>query len=150
MHIRPYRESDFSEWLRMSIALFPAHSASELAPGMRDFLAREDGAVFIAERPDGTVGGFVEVGSRPYADGCDTSPVGFIEAWFVDEDIRRTGCGRALLEAAEGWARARGYTEMASDALLENVVSHRAHEASGYQEVERAVRYRKSLVPPAS
>jgi hypothetical protein len=34
---------------------------------------------------------------------------------------------------------------MASDALLENTVSHRAHEALGFVEVERAVHYRKNL-----
>jgi len=147
MHIRPFRESDFNDWLRMSVALFPESAANELAAGMREFLEREDGAVFVAERADGSVAGFVEVGRRPYADGCDSSPVGFIEAWFVDEDVRRAGYGRALLAAAEEWARARGYTEMASDALLDNVVSHRAHEASGYQEVERAVRFRKPLYP---
>jgi aminoglycoside 6'-N-acetyltransferase I len=148
MLIRRFKESDSSEWLRMSVALFPEASANELAAGMRDFLNREDAAVFIAERPDGSVAGFVEVGSRPYADGCESSPVGFIEAWFVDEDVRRAGYGRALLAAAEDWARDRGYTEMASDALLDNVVSHRAHEASGYEEVERAVRFRKPLQPP--
>mgnify|MGYP006185073793 CR=1 FL=1 len=33
----------------------------------------------------------------------------------------------ALIEAAEAWARSAGYTEMGSDALLDNLVSHRAH-----------------------
>ncbi len=145
MQIRRYRESDFLDWLRMSGMLFPEHTAEELAPWMRTFLTREDGAVFIACRDDETVCGFVEVAARPYADGCDTSPVGFIEAWYVDTDMRRTGVGRGLLAAAEDWGRARGYSEMASDALLDNEVSHRAHEGAGYIEVERAVRYRKPL-----
>lgn len=133
----------------MSLALFPPHGAEELEPSMREFLSREDGAVFVAERPDGSIAGFVEAGSRPYADGCDSSPVGYIEAWYVDEDVRRRGYGRALLEAAEGWARSRGYTEVASDALLDNVTSQRAHEAAGYREVERSVKFRKSLVGPS-
>ena len=129
----------------MSAALFPEHTPEELAPWMRTFLTREDGAVFIALRADGSVCGFVEVASRPYVDGCDSSPVGFIEAWFVDRDMRRAGVGRALLAAGEDWARGRGYTEMASDALLDNTISHSAHEHAGYIEVERAVRYRKPL-----
>jgi aminoglycoside 6'-N-acetyltransferase I len=145
MLIRPYRESDFLDWLRMSGMLFPEHTAEELAPWMKKFLTREDGAVFIACRDDGSVCGFVEVAERPYADGCDTSPVGFIEAWYVDVDMRRSGIGRGLLAAAEDWGRGRGYSEMASDALLDNEVSHRAHEGAGYIEVERAVRYRKPL-----
>ena len=112
---------------------------------MRAFLARADAAVFIAERPDGSLAGFVEVGTRPYADGCDTSPVGYIEAWYVDPDVRRAGHGRALLRSAEQWALERGYAEMASDALLDNHVSHRAHERSGYIEVDRVVQFRKPL-----
>ncbi len=129
----------------MSAALFPEQVREELAPWMRKFRMREDGEVFIALREDGSACGFVEVAERPYADGCDSSPVGFVEAWYVDPDMRRTGIGRALLAAGEEWARRRGYTEMASDALLDNTISHRAHEGAGYIEVERAVRYRKSL-----
>jgi len=145
MEIRPLRASDFDEWTRLSAGLFPEHTPTELAGWQREFLARDDAGVFIASRDDDSICGFVQVASRPYADGCDTSPVGFIEAWFVDEDMRRAGVGRALLAAAEDWARARGYSEMASDALLDNTISHRAHEGAGYIEVERAVRYRKPL-----
>jgi len=145
MLIRPYRDSDFIEWLRMSGMLFPEHTPEELAPWMKTFLEREDGAVFIACRDDESVCGFVEVAARPYADGCKTGPVGYIEAWYVDVDMRRTGVGRGLLAAAEDWARARGYSEMASDSLLDNDVSHRAHEGAGYIEVERSVKYRKPL-----
>ena len=129
----------------MSVALFPDYTADDLAKGMREFRARSDGEVFVAEREDGSVAGFVEVGSRPYADGCDTSPVGYIEAWYVDPDVRRSGYGRGLLKAAENWARSRGYHEMASDALLDNEISHAAHYRAGYEEVDRVVQFRKGL-----
>ena len=145
MRVRAYRDADWPEWLRMNVALFPEYSADDLAKGMKEFRARGAGEVFIAEREDGSVAGFVEVGSRPYADGCDTSPVGYIEAWWVDPDVRRAGFGRALLAAAEDWARMRGYTEMASDALLDNTVSHAAHKRAGYDEVGRIVQFRKLL-----
>src|SRR4051812_13884466 len=145
MKIRAYRDNDWSEWLRMSVALFPEYSAEELAAGMREFRGRSDGEVFIAERDDDSVAGFVEVGTRPYADGCETGPVSYIEAWYVDPDVRRSGFGRALLRAAEDWAREQGYRELASDALLENDVSHAAHRRSGYEEVGRVVQFRKVL-----
>jgi aminoglycoside 6'-N-acetyltransferase I len=147
MHVRPYRDTDWSEWLRMSRALFPQEGEAGHAAGMRDTRAREDAEVFVVDRGDGRLAGFVEAGTRPYADGCETSPVGYVEAWFVDPDVRREGWGRALLGAAEDWARSRGYTEMASDALLDNVVSHRAHAAAGYAEMERIVVFRKPLAP---
>jgi RimJ/RimL family protein N-acetyltransferase len=145
MKVRAYRDSDWSEWLRMSVALFPDYSAEDLARGMRDFRGRNDAEVFVVDRGSAALAGFVEVGSRPYADGCDTSPVGYIEAWYTDPDVRRNGHGRALLRAAEDWAREQGYREMASDALLDNDVSHAAHRRVGYEEVGRVMQFRKIL-----
>ena len=89
--------------------------------------------------------GFAEIGTRPYADGFETSPVAFLAGWYVDADVRGRRVGASLIRAAEDWARARGLHELASDALLENTASHRAHESVGFVEVERAVRYRKPL-----
>ena len=145
MQIRAYHHDDWPAWLRMSVALFPDSEAEELATGMHEFLLQRDTALFVAERPDASVAGFVEVGTRPYADGCLTSPVGYVEAWYVDLDVRRTGYGRALLAAAEEWARGLGCREIASDALLDNDISHAAHRRAGYEEVERIVQFRKSL-----
>ena len=129
----------------MSKALFTGTTDEDHTSDMAVFVARADAQVFIAERPDGSVCGYVEAGARSIADGCSTSPVGYIEAWYVDPDVRREGYGRALLEAAERWAVEQGYSEMASDALLENHVSHEAHKRSGYVEVDRQITYRKQL-----
>jgi aminoglycoside 6'-N-acetyltransferase I len=87
----------------------------------------------------------VEAGLRRFADGCATSPVGFIEGWFVEPEFRRQGIGKRLVTAAEDWAKSRGCSEMASDSLLENVDASEAHRHLGYEEVERAVRFRKDL-----
>src|SRR6476469_5570571 len=98
----------------MSKALFPTDHDEDHTIDMAAFLERPDTAVFIAVRPDGSPCGYVEAGARSIADGCSTSPVGYVEAWYVDPDVRREGYGRALLEAAEAWAVEQGYHEMAS------------------------------------
>jgi aminoglycoside 6'-N-acetyltransferase I len=146
--IRAYTDSDWSEWLRLSAALFPDAASEELIADMRAFVARADSQVIVAARADGRLAGFVEVGTRSVADGCVTSPVGYIEAWFVDPDVRRQGIGLALLAAAEGWAQECGCREIASDALIDNVVSHAAHRRAGYEEVDRVVQFRKALGSP--
>lgn len=146
VHTRVYEPADHAEWLRMRRALWPEITPDAETADAAGWLARADSVVIVAVRPGGAgLAGFAELAERPYADGCDTSPVAFLEGWYVDPDARRLGVGAALVRTGEEWARTRGYHELASDALLENTVSHRAHTALGFAEVERAVRYRKSL-----
>ena len=117
----------------MRAALWPEQKRRELDGERAVFMERRDrNAVFLARRADGRLCGFVEVSLRDYAEGCATSPVGFIEGWYVDADLRRAGVGRALVRAAEAWARSRGCAEMGSDTEAENVTSQRAHAALGY------------------
>jgi len=103
-------------------------------------------AVFVAEAADGALIGFLTVGLRSHADGCDTAqPVGFVEGWFVLEANRNQGIGAALMRAAEDWSREQGAIEMASDSWLTHEASHRAHQALGFEIVDRCVHFRKSL-----
>ena len=139
--IRGYRPEDRRAYQQLREKLWPDCSDADNG----SWFARDDATTFVAERTDGSLCGFVEVGSRPYAEGCESSPVGYIEGWWVDADLRRHGVGRALIDAAERWARSKGYSEMASDALLDNDVSHASHKALGFHEVERLVMFRKSL-----
>ena len=61
------------------------------------------------------------------------------------EHHRRHGVGAALLRAAEAWAREQGCREMASDASIENELSQRVHELSGFTATARSVLYRRAL-----
>ena len=142
--VRRLDRSDWDEWRRMRCALWPDERGVHAAE-MRDLLAAPDAAVFVAVRAEGGLCGFAEASVRSFAEGCTTRPVAYLEGWYVDPDARRRGAGRALVEAVERWARERGLRELASDATLDNAVSHRAHEATGFVEVDRAVHYRKAL-----
>ena len=145
MRVRGYRQVDEAEWVRMRNALWPEiGDLEQTIADAREWLTRTDATVLVAESENGLCG-FAEVGERAYADGCGTSPVAYLEAWYVDPEHRRTGIGRLLVGAAVEWARERGLREFASDALLENTISHRAHQGLGFEEVERAVRYRRTL-----
>jgi len=46
---------------------------------------------------------------------------------------------------AENWAREQGCIEMASDALIDNRLSHRAHASMGFEVVDRCVHFKKKL-----
>ena len=102
-------------------------------------------AVLLAE-DCGRIVGFIEVDLRSHADGCDPSrPTGYIEGWYVAPQCRQRRVGAKLVAAAEDWARKQGCTEMASDAWLDSEDSQRAHEALGFEVVDRCVHYRKDL-----
>ena len=148
MTIRPYQPADLSEWMRMRRELWPELPADEAAQHAEceAWLARKNSIILVAQRPEASrLCGFIEAGEREFADGCETSPVAYLEGWFVDEDLRGLGIGRQLVQAAEEWAVTNGYREFASDALLENLPSQRAHRSVGFVEIERAVRYAKQL-----
>jgi aminoglycoside 6'-N-acetyltransferase I len=143
--IRLATPADQSEWLRMRHELWPDVEPEDLLREMERILADPQMPVFVIERANGKLGGFVETGTRKYADGCETSPVGYLEGWWVDEDLRGKGLGKALIVTAENWARAQGLHEMASDTWLENEVSIAAHLKMGYEEYERLVHFAKTL-----
>jgi aminoglycoside 6'-N-acetyltransferase I len=153
MKIRLAHLSDLDQLAHLCEALWPSSSASEHAQEIRLVLEGNATLVvtmpiefFVADACDGTLVGFVEVDLRSHADGCNPSqPVGYIEGWYVAEHQRHLGIGKKLLEQAEDWARGHGCAEIASDALMDNEVSQRAHEALGYEVVDRCVHYRKTL-----
>ena len=143
--IRRIRPDDRPEWLRMRLALWPDTSPDKHRAEMDEILPDPMQPVFVAVWSDGRLGGFLEAGTRKYAEGCESSPVGYIEGWYVDADLRGQGIGAALVKTAENWAREQGLTEMASDTWLDNEVSIQAHLKLGYEEVERAVHFAKRL-----
>lgn len=153
VHIRSAQQSDLAQLAPLLAALWPESPAEEHANELRLLLGgRADSVltmpltILVAEANDGRLVGFLEVDLRSHADGCNPAqPVGYVEGWYVVEDYRRCGLGSRLLAKAEAWARNHKCIEMASDALIDNSVSQRVHEALGYEVVDRCVHYRKKL-----
>lgn len=122
----------------------PGEHASEIARFFAGHRPNHE-ETLIAFDDAGHALGFVELAIRSWAEGCYAGPAAYLEGWFVEESARRTGVGAALVKASEEWARAQGCTEFASDAEPDNEVSLSAHKALGFEEVGRAVCFRKAL-----
>ena len=141
MTIRPAELPDLPALLPLRDALWPGAASGEHRRELENMLtAKTSGpypcVVLIAEAGEGSIAGFVEVGLRSHADGCDPDhPVGYLEGWFVAAASPRQG----------GWSKPR---EMASDTWIDNTGSQRAHEALGYEVVDRCVNYQKRLSAP--
>jgi aminoglycoside 6'-N-acetyltransferase I len=146
--VRALQPRDAGIWLRLRQALWPEETPGGHAREVDAFIqgrSREPLAVLVAEDRDGHIAGFAELSIRPYAEGCQTDRIAFLEGWYVEPDARRSGVGRALIRAAEDWGRQQGCTEFASDAVLDNEESAAAHLAVGFTEVERIRCFRKDL-----
>ena len=149
MDIREPTEADIEAWAELRALLWPEGPLAEhrdealaaLSAGDPDRLA------LLAIDPAGVVCGFAEAALRhDYVNGCETSPVAFLEGVFVSPGQRGRGAGRALGAAVEAWGRRQGCRELASDALIDNRGSHAFHRAIGFQETERVVYFRKALL----
>lgn len=146
IRVRPVTPADAGRWVELRTALWPEEPEDhpqEVAAFLRD--PPEEAACLLAENEEGWVVGFAEVGLRRYAEGCASSPVGYLEGIYVETGTRREGYAKALVRACEAWARARGCIELASDRALGDEESGAFHRAVGFEETNRIVCYRKLL-----
>lgn len=146
MEIVPCSPATREAWLALRAKMWPESPAGEHRREIARMLAASTKYVAFLALDDGKAVGFAEGSMRyDYVNGCDSSPVAFVEGIYVVPDYRRSGIAGRLCAALEAWARAAGCSEMASDARLENVAAHRMHEAFGFEETERVVYFRKEL-----
>jgi aminoglycoside 6'-N-acetyltransferase I len=149
--VRQAHLSDKNELANMRALLWPEPSTEEHRKELESVLRfRMYGTlpmmILVSQDDSGTLTGFIEVGLRSHADGCDPArPVGFVEGWFVHEVSRKQGIGSALMRSAEAWARTQGCREMASDTWIDDQRSIRSHQALGFEVVDRCVHFRKKI-----
>lgn len=147
MRIERCTQQMLEDWLLLRRALWPDTPEADHRHETRDMLDRPERlAALLALTPENRAAGFAEVSLREdYVNGCETSPVAFLEGIYVDPPFRGRGVARLLCQAAEAWATERGCREFASDVEFHNTDSQRMHEALGFKETERVVYYRKLL-----
>jgi GNAT superfamily N-acetyltransferase len=95
--------------------------------------AEKHGAMFIAEQGGNPVGWafayeehgelFIREPDRRH---------GFLAELYVVPSARGTGLGKSLIEACEGWSKARGHGVMTIGVLAGNARALRAYEGAGY------------------
>lgn len=137
--VRPAETTDAATWLEMRCALWPEGSEAEHRDEIDCYLKgqplREPWVVLVAADCNGRLLGFTELSIRPYAEGCRTNRVAYLEGWYVCPEVRGQGVGKALVSASEDWGRSQGCTEFASDTDPDNEISASAHRALGFTDV---------------
>lgn len=100
------------------------------------------GAVLIAETLAGKVVGWLHVSVTPLLEVALRAEVNGL---IVAEELRSSGSGAKLLQAAEAWAKSKGCTTMS---VRSNVVRDRAHSfylRNGYEHYKTQKAFRKAL-----
>ena len=145
MTIKQAVKADLETAARLALALWPEAELTELASGLASLLDSPEAAIFLCEA-EGQAVGFAQCQlRRDYVEGCDTSPVGYLEGVYAAETHRRQGVARMLVTACQDWARQQGCVEFASDCELDNTDSLRFHLSVGFEEANRIICFTKRL-----
>jgi aminoglycoside 6'-N-acetyltransferase I len=143
--IRKMIAADQRQWLEMRRTLWPDCPKERHSLEM-DQLLRSEGIALVAMDADGRSLGFAEISiRRDHVEGTSSTPVPYLEGWYVGQGHRNRGVGRALIHAAEKWALEAGFTEMASDAEIDNDEGIRARLKLGFREVGRSMHFVRPL-----
>ena len=137
-----------AEWAALRAELWPDEDAGQHGAELAETLSADSDRDFacVALTAEGRCIGFAEAALRSdYVNGCETSPVAFLEGIYVAEPYRRSGVARMLCRAVEAWGRERGCAEFASVAAIDNLASLALHRALGFVETERVVFFRKTV-----
>lgn len=145
MNIRRAETNDLDAVTALALELWPDHEYDELWQDLAGIMADSEAAFFLLEE-NGEPMGFAQCQLRhDYVEGTDTSPVGYLEGIYVEQELRGKGGARALLKACERWAASWGCTEFASDCELDNTGSLAFHLNMGFEEASRNIHFAKKI-----
>ncbi|MFL5312151.1 MAG: GNAT family N-acetyltransferase [Myxococcales bacterium] len=100
------------------------------------------GQVVFGAEQDGRLVGWVHVQTRC---GVESDPFAEISGLVVDERLRGHGVGRALVDAAEEWARREGQVEVRVRSNSIRTRTHRFYQQLGYALAKTSHVFHKSL-----
>lgn len=143
--IRKAEKSDAVKLAPLVKKLWPEHSAHELIHIIGEYTDKATSCVYVYENGEDLIGTALCCLRNDYVEGCDTSPVGYLEGVFVEEAYRRQGIACALVKECEKWAKEKGCSEFASDCELTNTTSLSFHLNIGFEEENRLICFKKHI-----
>lgn len=136
---------DLETLAKLAVRMWNDHSIRELIHEFSEIMACGNAQFFLKYENELPIG-FAQCQLRyDYVEGTSTSPVGYLEGIFVEEDYRNKGYAKELLSACEAWAKENGCYEFASDCEINNIDSFRFHGAMNFTEANRIICFTKKL-----
>lgn len=127
------------------IQLWPDNSKDEAREIIKEYLYGKENGAFIHFVDNQCVGLALCSLRHDYVEGCESSPVGYLEGIVVDKMFRKNGITKALCNKCEQWAKDKGCKEFASDCELTNEDSLRFHLNIGFTEENRIICFKKKI-----
>jgi GNAT superfamily N-acetyltransferase len=142
LRLRGATPDDASRLAELSAILGYPVSAATMSRRLERILLLAGDIVLVAERPDGSVVGWIHGAERELLEsGARCEILGLV----VDQTQRRHGIGRSLVAAVESWALQRGIEQIAVRSNVVRAESHPFYEQLGYLRVKTQHSYRKRL-----
>ena len=140
--VRPALLTDAGRIAVLSGQLGYPSSAASVGRRLRNLLARRDHAIWVAENDGGNVAGWIHVFVKQLLESDREVEIGGL---VIDEIFRGQGVGKALVERAERWAKAR---RLKSVYVRSNIVRNDAHafyQKLGYKVIKTQNAFRKPV-----
>ena len=132
--VRPATLSDAHAAVGL-MAQLEDHSRGHIDYGVEDrfraMLELPEYAIFVAQDEDDRVIGLLSASQRWTL--WHAGPCALIEELVVNEDVRRRGVGRALIQAALEWARAQGCSELEISTDQDNADAQAFYRRLGFE-----------------
>lgn len=130
---------------KLAIQMWDSHTLSELETDFATIISSQNAACFIKYVEDQPIG-FAQCQLRyDYVEGTETSPVGYLEGIFIQQEFRHKGLATELLQECQRWAKEKECSEFASDCEIDNIDSLKFHLAMGFEEANRIICFRKEI-----
>lgn len=140
--VRPFVPGDSQRVAQLAAQLGYPSDTAEIAHRVRDMQNGSEYAVYVAETGTGHIVGWVGISLFRCV---ELDGFAEIRGLVVDEHRRSRGVGALLLNAAEHWARSRGFNVLC---VSSNAVRERAHhfyQRHGYEQIKVQKVFRKTL-----
>lgn len=136
--------TNLQEITKLALKLWPEHDFDELIKEYQEIISNENNAIFLVV--NNIPIGFCQCGLRyDYVEGTSTSPVLYLEGIFIEEEYRKQGNARKLINRCMEWGKTKNVTEFASDCEINNIDSYLFHLKLGFIEANKIICFTKKI-----